>query len=166
MRPLRLAGRASRHALQNMRATVWQCLRCGTRHVKPTKAAAPSGSRPGVVQVDKRPNACQHCASPEIVKFDSRVEADYAAHLRMLQRVKVISGLAFHPVLSADVPPAAPAGVPCVVKYTADGTYLARDGTRVYYDVKAKGAPLEKDFSLRRRIVQAAHGLKIEIVRK
>ena len=160
------ASSPSRHDLQNRRMTVWQCAGCGFRHIKPAKAATAAGIGPGFVCVDKRPKVCGSCASPEIVKFDSKAEAGYAAQLLMLQRAGVISGLHFHPVIVVPIPQAAPGGTWNIVKYTADGSYTERDGRRVVYDVKAKGAPLERDFVLRRRIVEAAHGIKIEIVRR
>lgn len=163
---LRLA-RPGRHDLQNRRVTVWLCLRCGFQHRKPAKGAAAMSDRgPGFCRVAARPAVCEACRTPAVEKFDSLAESAHAALLMGLQLAGGISRLAFHPTLQARVPPAVAGGVESTVAYTADGTYLERDGRRVVYDVKAKGAPLERDFVLRRRIVEAAFGVKIEIVRR
>lgn len=160
--------RPGRRELQNRRVTVWLCLRCCFEHRKPTKvaAAACSGRGPGFIRVAARPKVCEACRSASIEKFDSLAEAAHAALLMRLQASGAVDQLRFHPRLDVRVPAACAAGVESSVSYTADGTYLERDGRRVVYDVKAKGAPLEKDFALRRRIVQAAFGIEIQIVRR
>lgn len=167
---LRLAqARPGRRELQNRRVTVWLCLRCGFEHRKPAKSAlAPawSLSGPGFVRVGERPKVCDACRSVRVEKFDSMAEAAHAKLLIRMQEAGTIRSLAFHPKLVVPVPAVAPAGAASQVAYTADGTYLERDGRRIVYDVKAKGAPLDADFSLRRRIVEAALAVKIEIVRR
>jgi len=97
------------------------------------------------------------------ITFDSRIEAARYGELRQFERSGEIYDLQVHPHFAAIVN-----GV-TVCKYKADFQYKAKVGlyeiTRIE-DVKSKGTVRERDWKLRKRLIEAACGITItEVVR-
>lgn len=99
------------------------------------------------------------------MRFDSRIEAVYGAELRLMARAGLINDLVFHPRYVAHVKAIDPGGRDSTISWTPDGAYT-KNGVRVVYDVKAKGAPLDPVFMLKKRIFGDALDATIRIVRK
>lgn len=90
------------------------------------------------------------------IRFDSKAEANCWARLKIMERAGEISGLerqtAFPFVVNGET----------VFTYRADFTYRDRDGRRHAIDVKGYDTPMSK---LKRRIIEAARDITIEVVR-
>ena len=176
---------SGRHALYNRRTTVWKCLDCRTDHVKAQElkdgeprdrtVAATINRRGdvtiintrGSVVVPERPEQCERCKSANIHKFDSLAESRHANELLMLNDRGMIGELEFHPRYVVDYLSATLEGNHGQITYTPDGRYRDMEGRLVIYDVKPKNSPgLDKDFTLRRKIIETAYGIEIKIVRR
>lgn len=89
--------------------------------------------------------------------FDSAREHRRYCELKILQRVRMITKLEVHPRFSIDI------NGTHVGHYTADFRYQLNDGRVVVEDVKSR-LSMTGEFSLRRRVVEALYGIKVEVV--
>lgn len=101
-----------------------------------------------------------HARRTEIdgVSFDSKAEAARYLELKLLQTAGVIAALEIHPSWQLVVN-----GV-LIGRYTADFSYYDRQAGRdVVEDVKS--APTRtRDYVLRRKLMQACHGIEVQEV--
>lgn len=137
-----MAGKRFRTQLDGMKARVpvYCCLHCTNFHLH------------------GKPDVCVSCGSPEFVYFGSKTEATRFPQLKLLRDFANITHLEFQPAF-----PIVHNGIKiCIVK--ADFAYM-RNGTRIVEDVKAKGAPLTRAFTLGKKLVAAFHGVDITVVR-
>lgn len=135
--------------LRNRRKIIFACSRCFHWHVE-----------------GGRPRQCIQCrAKTEFYRFDSSIEAAYAAELRLRQQAGEISDLTFHPRYTARV--CALGGKDSTLSWTPDGRYFdIRRQVVIVYDVKPKGAPLDPIHNLKERIFRDVLSCQIAIVRK
>lgn len=100
------------------------------------------------------------------ITFDSMAEAKRYGELKALERGGLIAGLQVHPKFEAVVN-----GI-VVCKYTADFSYREgfvswlKPGPVTVEDVKSEGTRRARDWSLKKRLVEAACGITItEVIR-
>ena len=108
-------------------------------------------------------------AKPQTIdglKFDSAKEANRYLALRLLERNGEIFDLVVHPVFPLTV-----GGKPVLIrskgyqngrkaKYTADFSYIDRNGEKIYEDVKGYDTPIAR---LRRAVIEAEYGIRIDL---
>lgn len=154
---------------------MWSCLVCWHRHIKPKKNAKPiSKLGPGYVLCDTKPSACAACGRRRagvveaIHLFDSLIEAAYAAEVDAWARKGLVRDVQYHPMFTVPCEPVSAAGGPGLITYRADGAYtFVEAGARVVYDVKPRNLTTYGGaFELRRRIIETAHGIKIQVVKR
>jgi hypothetical protein len=93
-------------------------------------------------------------------KFDSKVEAVRYAELRLLQRSGRITELICQPEYPITVN-----GI-TVARYIADFEYMNQYSERVVEDVKSEATRTNPVFRLKKKLVEAIHGISItEVVR-
>lgn len=169
-----------KHALYNRRIIVWACLSCWHHHSKPVDPDHPMKAKgPGFVRVEARPEVCVACGQLKIEKFDSMREAKYGAEMRGLEKEGLIRDLDFHPEYRVPFDRVTPEGKPGCIVYVPDGRYRSltvpgighNNPPLVVYDVKPRPARdksgryrYDKDFELRRRTVETAHGITVTII--
>ncbi len=157
-------GRAFRHKGDALgRAVVVHvCQLCGTGHeAGATRTGTWAAWQPGA--------ACLYCGGVEFFRMDSRLEAKRYAQLRLELQVGTIRELRVHPEFPLFVS-GRPDQVPVkAAVYTPDFVYLRglfqNPEDLVVEDVKgsAKAAHHSRDSALRRRLFEAAHGVKVTI---
>lgn len=98
-----------------------------------------------------------HKISQDGYTFDSAREHRRYCELRLMQRARMIFKLEVHPRFSIDI------NGTHVGHYTADFRYQLNDGRVVVEDVKSRLSNTG-EFSLRRRVVEALYGIKVEVV--
>lgn len=93
------------------------------------------------------------------ITFDSRAEFRRYQELRLLLSAGEISEIEVHPDYDVVIN-----GVK-VCRYKADFRYREY-GKLVVEDVKSKGTRLERDWRLKKRLIEAVHGIEIkEVIR-
>ena len=90
------------------------------------------------------------------VRFDSKREALEYARLKMLQGAKLITNLERQTVFPIEI------NGKRVCEYRADFTWTDETGARRAIDIKGFDTPVSR---LKRKLVEAVHGIEIEIVR-
>jgi hypothetical protein len=110
-------------------------------------------------------------ATVDGIKFDSKIEARRYGELKLLERAHQIQNLRIHPVFEIVFPRHEPSlneknfsvtYIP-ICKVELDFSYIdKRDGRWHHEDVKGKDTPMSK---LKRKLVEAAHGIKVEIIK-
>ena len=131
---------SSKRDAQNKRKHLWGCIRCDATYTEKRKT-------------------CDQCQHP-VQYFPSQAEFRRFAALRLEQRFGHISDLELQPsytiVLNGKQ----------VCTYRADFKYT-RDGQRVVEDVKGTTNEkyLDDVFKLKRKLVEAVHGITINIVK-
>lgn len=142
------AKRPGLNVLRNQRRIIYACEACFAWH-----------------EGRGRPTQCRICQRQTgFHRFDSRIEAVYAAELRLRQQAGEITSVVFHPRFVARVH--AIDGKDSTITWTPDGAYTDRQGNRVVYDVKPKGAPLDPIHKLKERIYKDILAATIVIVRR
>lgn len=140
----------SKNDAMNRRISVWVCKTCETPHDKEI-LKIPKGERPTI---------CIECrVLRSFYYFPSRAEAKYYAELRLQERAGIISRLHLqvaYPIKINSVP---------VTKYIADFVYW-RNGQRVVEDVKGNIKFMDEVFKLKRKLVGAIYGQKINIIER
>ena len=93
--------------------------------------------------------------------FDSKLEANRYRELLCLQRVGQVSGLSLQPSWDIEIN-----GIR-VARYTADFSYFDHVLNRIVIeDVKSTGTEKDPYYRLRKRLAEAAHGIRVdEVVR-
>lgn len=92
------------------------------------------------------------------IVFDSAGECGRYCELKMLQRCREIIGLEVHPAY----PIVWPGGETKICVVELDFRYVDKNGVTHIEDFKGNATALS---SLKRRLVEAAHGIKVELVR-
>lgn len=130
----------TKHEAQNKRKHAWGCLKCD-----------------GVFA--QKETACQLCGGP-VHYFPSKAELRRFAALRMEQRAGIITDLELQPSYTVVI------NGEKVCTYRADFKYT-RGEQRVIEDVKGTTNEkyLDPVFKLKRKLVEAVHGISINIVR-
>lgn len=101
---------------------------------------------------------CRFCGHDKGYRFPSRLESRRWCRLRQWERSLIIEKLECQPSFSCDVN-----GIH-ICDYRADFGYVRTvDGVRVVEDTKGVETPV---FRLKRRLVEACYGVKIEIVKE
>lgn len=90
-------------------------------------------------------------------RFDSMLEAKRYRELKLLEKAGAISGLVLQPFWNVDV------GGLHVCRYRADFSYIDADGRVRVEDTKGATTPV---FAIKRKLVEACHGIKIEVIRR
>ncbi len=143
-----MAFRSKLDGLQQAKRT-WVCGACRKHH-------------------DSKPGSCQYCGSRLIHYFASKAELSRWNELCLLQRFGKISNLELQPPYPVRVGTDGNLttygnGVE-VFRYLADFRYQDENGRTVVEDVKGSDKNLTEVFKLKRRIIEAAYGITIDIV--
>ena len=104
-----------------------------------------------------KPATCSVCGKTDFVYFGSKTEAKRFPQLRLMQDAGMISKIELQPRF-----PIAHNGVK-IMTVRADFGYW-RNKTYIIEDVKAKGAPLTRTFTIGRKLVAAFYGYEIVVV--
>lgn len=92
------------------------------------------------------------------IAFDSKREALVYQQLKIRQRIGEIKELTPHPswplVVNGHI----------IGKYTADASYKDAFGALKVIDVKSTATARTEAFRLRRKLMQACHGIEVEVV--
>lgn len=102
--------------------------------------------------------ACLACGMTDVIRFDSRREAARWDELHLMETLGAITEL------RRQVPFPIEVGGRVISIYYADFSYV-REGKRVVEDVKggrATDTPLSR---IKRKAVEAGHGIRIEVIR-
>ncbi len=105
-----------------------------------------------------QPAKCHACGSDCAIRFDSGAEARRWDELCLLQKAGAITGL------NRQVPFPIEINGEAISTYRADFAYHDQDGTYVVEDVKGGDATQTGTFKLKRRAVEAQHGIRIKVV--
>lgn len=122
----------------------------GVGEVNPDVAAILNGSRPRGSKFRNQPTVVDGH------RFDSKKEAERYGHLRMMEQAGVICDLMIHEAF-----PLVIHGIDCGA-YISDFTYLTETGERVIEDVKSPGTRKLPTYRLKRKMVWALYGLRIQ----
>lgn len=91
------------------------------------------------------------------IEFDSQREFTYYLDYKALQKAGQISHLKVHPQFRCEV------NGKLIGKYTADFEFV-ENGRRRVIDVKNPVTARKADFRLRKKLVEALHGIDVEVV--
>lgn len=89
--------------------------------------------------------------------FDSQAEARHYEELKLLERAGEITEIRVHPIFQIEIE-----GRP-ICKVILDFAFIDKNGSDIFQDVKGVSTALSK---LKKKMVEAAYGIDVEIVRK
>jgi hypothetical protein len=92
------------------------------------------------------------------IVFASKAEMNRYGSLRLGERAGMVRDLKMQPSWKLTIN-----GVD-LGRYTADFSYLDRDGNLVVEDVKSTGTAKERDYKLRVKLLEALHGIRVREV--